>query len=894
MLSVLLKRIIASLLLILVVAPLSARVRHGSAFVGASKRSVINSNSLAIPNFAMLNMIQQNSFGPIGANWYTQTGMNWNSAILDGNGYCSTVLSTSCGGAGLNNSFGGGISYASSSNYSGQYILDGVGTCVFSNILNGSPTFTTISTTNASQASNGSWNLSGGSGSFKVTFTYTGPLLANNEFYISSNDPTNYCKSLRVYRNDGVDNVDINNGLFFRRPFLTSQLNLLPSYWRTLDWENTNQNQAMLWSNRALPGTGTGYVSLTGETWNASCAYTDTSNPSTNAWTITGVGGCTTTNMQNGELVVARFMQAQVRASNVSISSITNGAGCGGSQGEIATSSAHGFNANDIVIIPNMITGMTQLNLVPLKVATVVDSTHFCISTQTGTPINVSTYGAYSAGGCPLNGCAVTSYATLQVGTGSDRTAYPMFWADGTFPVSTYAPIAANSYSWFVFDKSIGIYDITGTFHAGVWRGVPAGGSNNASAYTPGMAAEIVAKFFIELNALSPAHPISPWVHIHAGGLLPMDADYTTGNDWTGNYINTLLNGNGSWAGIPSVDSLIDEYANETWNSNYSGPYLATRGFIRWGIFDENSFASLRSMLMVSDGKSFTSSNPRVKYVMGMFSTFGTTGPNVVRLYGNTYTLTDPLNVGGLATMAVHDYAAMAAYVYDSTGTAPLSTLSASWVSHIGNSVAQATDTANYMTYVTGTSSQQESINYYALNIMPQFATAMATTFPGKQIIGYEGGWNTQIPIDGTGYLTTSGTSVTFLTGSCPSGDFIISPNIPAMTTVTVSGSSGTLANSSTGTSEEYYGCYSQNNEFLLYVKQSAAWASAWMLYFNAFNSNPNAAAPADFIQLDQPNFVEWGHAWPASYGWGALTTEYQNLDAAWGAMVTRNATFPH
>src|SRR6266849_2411190 len=88
---------------------------HGD--IGASKRSVINSNTLDIFNFAFIDHFkQQDAWGPASAIWLT--GTNWNSSILDSNGYPNNAANGRV--------FGGGIRIASSSNYSGQYIFDGV------------------------------------------------------------------------------------------------------------------------------------------------------------------------------------------------------------------------------------------------------------------------------------------------------------------------------------------------------------------------------------------------------------------------------------------------------------------------------------------------------------------------------------------------------------------------------------------------------------------------------------------------------------------------------------------------------------------------------------------------------------------------------------------------
>jgi len=338
----------------------------------------------------------------------------------------------------------------------------------------------------------------------------------------------------------------------------------------------------------------------------------------------------------------------------------------------------------------------------------------------------------------------------------------------------------------------------------------------------------------------------------------------------------------------------IIENSNETWNGGFNqSPYLARRGLYRWptdGFTDFGSFASLRSMVMVSDIKAAFPGDPILKFAMGMFSTFGNSGVNTTRIAGSSFTLTDALNPIALATMAVHDYLAQAAYVSTNDVTAGLATLTTTWVGNIGNPTAQEANCASYVSFIQGPQSTNETLDYYGLNILPAFVSAISS-YPGTQVIGYEGGWDHDVPSSGNGFLTlTSGNAAFTYTGSFPSGDYIIadgvSDGVSTFVTATGSAGSGTLSSPATATRTVAFESYSAQSMFLRAAKKSTAWSNAWIGYFNLFNSNAKAAMPADFIDVNP----RWGHIWPSSYGTAfTSSTEYTTQDKAWQAMQSRN-----
>jgi hypothetical protein len=82
---------------------------------------------------------------------------------------------------------------------------------------------------------------------------------------------------------------------------------------------------------------------------------------------------------------------------------------------------------------------------------------------------------------------------------------------------------------------------------------------------------------------------------------------------------------------------------------------------------------------------------------------------------------------------------------------------------------------------------------------------------------------------------------------------------------------------------------YDASNLFLRACKRSQAWADAYISWFNAFNTDPAFAMPADFITLDD----RWGHCWPDAYDTQfTSSTAYANMDKAWLALAARNAGF--
>jgi hypothetical protein len=242
---------------------------------------------------------------------------------------------------------------------------------------------------------------------------------------------------------------------------------------------------------------------------------------------------------------------------------------------------------------------------------------------------------------------------------------------------------------------------------------------------------------------------------------------------------------------------------------------------------------SLRSMIMVQDilGASQGFPRSRLKFILGGWGTKGTTAGEVnqLRMDGTTYVLTDPLNVGGVTPISVHDSLCWAAY-FDIGGssweTTNLATIVASWVAHAGDATAQEADCANYVAGFENTgASGNETVYRYRDVLLPAYASGLISR--GKTTIMYEGGWNRD----------------------------------------NVSGGA------------------TDTNNFLSAVKKSNAWAQKLRGFFDTFDATAGADAPADYIQTS----ARWGHVSPDSYASAVNNVEWSGLDFAWVNAGLRN-----
>jgi hypothetical protein len=455
------------------------------------------------------------------------------------------------------------------------------------------------------------------------------------------------------------------------------------------------------------------------------------------------------------------------------------------------------------------------------------------------------------------------------------------------------------SYMTFNFDKTIsGKFNTAGVPTMGAWiaRGAAAGTQDPPNI---GIPPEIIGTIMNELNAAS-TKTIDCWCPMPNASLLSMDPDYSSGENYVTNFTNLLLNGSGgSYPGLNPAIKLFVENSNETWaGTPPNTQYYAFRGMFRYpgtNIGSVNSYSTLRSQIMVRDMKAAFPNHPRIKYVMGGQGALGYTGSNVVRTEGDSFTLNDVLNPSHIKPMTEHDYFAIAAYI-DPASTATLAANAATWVSHIGNLAAQEADCAVFVNNQMRDGAGEQIAKY--IGTLPGYKAGIYVPFGGKQLIGYEGGWNYSIAKTYSSIATvTSGSNVitNINDGGTPTtiNGYAVGPGISdGLTTLRkVTASAPGQCTFSGGTASIsgniWLEIYPETALFLRACKRSQAWADAYISWFNAHNSDPAYAMPADFVLLDD----RWGHCVPDAYDVQfTSTTGYANMDKAWLAIAARNA----
>jgi hypothetical protein len=775
-----------------------------------SKRSVINMNQTAFYyEYAFIDHIKSSiQFGGPGNSspWNTVGGPVWGQNIdADGWPNYSTVTINK-------RATFGGILIPASSNFAGPYTIDGFGS---GTITLSAGSWTLGAATGVSLSTNTLTVTDQGVGvRWTAQLTYSGSrgIIGLNANVIDPLNTGKFLRDVRWYRT--ADASDLAAGKVFRSPWKQTYVDWCPSALRFMNWTGGNDCKLNRFENRTLPS----YASYTGNyNWVAGPKYGETTG--TNQIVLAAVTG-TTASMQHGEMAICRITNSTVRqgtftGGNVdrTVQAISNAAT------PVVQCNSHGFNSGDTVV--HFITaGMTKLHQFPCTI-TVTDANHYNI-----TNFNSTSAGTFTAG-------TVNQYISLQVGSGSDRTAYPVIFSNGTTYASAFGDgyIVAGDYKTFYFDKTISAQtDGSGNLVYGVWifnqNGVDKG-------HEGGIPLEVCTALVNELNAMSPVRPIHMWVTVPHWAMLSSDSDYSAGSNYAVKTADVVLSGANGFSGLDSTCYLFIEYSNETWNNAAAFPqatYLARRGQCRSGaawvattITDYASMVGLRSYLMAKDIQAAFPGNSRIKYVLAGQGTLGIAGGtmNYLRVHGTTAMLTDSLNPGGAEPMSVHDFFAWAAYVYndDSNATYSLATCTTAWLAAGSDPVAKE---AAYALYVQGikTFGGTQTIDQYYGTLMPSYASAMVAL--GKQTMMYEGGWDHAIA------------------GSA------------------------------------------DNISFLTACKQSQSWATALKNAQDTFNSVNGAIMPADYIQID----ARWGHADPDLYSGGV---EGAALDLAWLALGTRN-----
>jgi hypothetical protein len=887
-----------------------------------SKRSVINIGFISAFNYAFINhyLSGDGSTSMFGTSFATTTP-TW-MQVIDAQGWPNTP-----GVSGL--SFGGSIRIPSSSNFSRNYVITWSGD---GEVVIGGGTWSEVSLVNATRVSNGRYRNTAGLVP-KITVTVSGltsgPNLLGVQFL--STDPNStgaYLKNFKFYR--AADETDLLAGKIFRQAYKQYLVNLNPSALRFMDWLGGNRNLNNRFENRTLPGAG-GYGSLTN--WVASPAYGNATFTAANQYTLPAVStGArqTTASMVHGEIATCRIGTGMVRAGARAIAAITNA-----NPGQV-TSFAHGLNSGDVMSIA---TSLAKLNLLPCTI-TVVDADHFTLGVDTTsfgtfTPIDTETGSTTSGGntitGLPstalinLNqGVAVTGpgippgtyvgsktsstigmvdafgnpvsatatgggtffftktfanqFATLQVGSGNDRTPYPVMFADGQTYASNFASayIALHDYKTFYFDKTIsGQNNSSGNPVFGVWIFNDLGAANGHDGNVP---IEICTALVNEINALAisqgVSNPIHMWMNIPVWGLSSMDPDYSAASNWAVNAVDVVINPSSTirtsgYSALVNNASLVVEDSNETWNTGGSAfsqtPYLAQRGFLRWpstsSPSDFASMYSLRSTVMARDVKAAFPGNARLKFSLGAqgFPGYSNGNLNNLRAVGTTSYLTDSLVVSGSFGTPISNHDAMHhasyfdppdSYFNTTTGTLCCTDDNAMFngldnrPNGGGNYLGAANPTqalTNFVAQVVSGSGQ--SCNGYCNPASPtagldqQFASAMVSF--GKISIQYEGGtdWDP---------VRSGGAFQTFLTAAI----------------------------------------------------NSSQWSSAQIAYFNATSSLTGTGMPSVYLMISDGNGQgqpdqRWAYASPDAYASGTEGQALLNCPV-WVAMGARNQALPN
>jgi hypothetical protein len=770
------------------------------------KRSSMNMNFFGYEYAFIDHMKSGVQFGPgTGATWLATGGPLWTQNI-DSDGwpaYSTAVINKS---ASL-----GAVRLPDSTNFAGPYTIDGFGS---GTITLSTGTWTLGSATGVTKASNTLTVTDQGSGvrwTAQLTYSGTRQTIGVNAPTVDPLNTGKFIRQVRFYRTE--DATDLTNGNVFRAPWKQIYVDLNPSFIRFMNWFGDNDARICRFENRTLPS----HASYSGNyNWVTGPRYGETTG--TNQYLVAAVTG-TSSSMQHGEICQTRITNTVARVPAFSGGTSVNRTITGITKANPGSVNAvaHGFNTGD-KIVHLISAGMTQLDRIVCTI-TVTDADNYTIG------INTTAFTTFTAGTC-------NQYLSLQVGSGSDRTDYPIVFNDGWTIASNYGTgyIVAGDAKTFYFDKSIfAIKDAAGTPIYGVWL-FPGNGSDLG--HKGGVPLEICTACINELNAMS-ADPIGMWINIPHWALLSSDSDYTAASNLAVKSVDVVINGANGYAALTSAANLIVEYSNETWNTAgaafYQSPYLSRRGLARWGSgltssSDAVSYCSLRSYLMCKDIQAAfpRASFPRIKYVLGFWGSQGIAlnGHNYQRTHGNTAILTDVLNPSAEKPISVHDYAAYAAYIYndDTNATYSLATCETAWTA-AADAVAKEAVCATYVQGMQTFGGSQTFDNYYG-TLLPAYATAMGAL--GKEIIMYEGGW-----------------------------DRIIS---------------GTAA---------------QQN-FLKAAKTSRAFANALRKALNTYDTTSNAQYPADYIALDS----RWGHAPNDFYGNGV---EGGALDLAWTFMGLRN-----
>jgi hypothetical protein len=469
---------------------------------------------------------------------------------------------------------------------------------------------------------NGNWtNVFGKSARIIANVTgFSGPALIAFTFN-ASGGLGGFPRNVKIYRL--ADEADMLAGNVFRSAFKQQIVNSGCGAVRTMNWLGGVNVHEYRFEHRQLPSSP-GYG--VGANWTASPRYSDASvsgSLMTVAAVTTGLKQ-TPASMMHGEIATFRPLSTPpARNGKIAVSSISNG--------PIPSVHApkHGFVEGDRVIHSTS-SGMTELDRVPVTVH-VVDADNYTI-----TNFDTTSAGAFTKGFACID-------IGLQVGSGNDRTTYPVVFG-GVEPAGTFGNyIQRYVYNTYYFDKNVNGYgDGTGGYHRGAWV------FNNlfGGTHWGGCPLEIISKLIIELNALSPK-PIHLYVCFPYKGLLSVDPDYSAGSNFAANGLDVLWDGANGYPGIKSGAPnamIFVECGNEWWNfGTENAQYNAWAAFSRWSAAGRTLFCDwqmLRAVTQARDIRARGLTDPRIKHVFGLWAAVGMSrggfGANYEKIFGSS------------------------------------------------------------------------------------------------------------------------------------------------------------------------------------------------------------------------------------------------------------------
>lgn len=708
--------------------------------------------------------------------------------------------------------------------------------------------------------------------------TYTFALVSNPGAITGTITYVAYCTNIAIYRR--ADEVDFmptavgGNGLLYRAPFKQAMANLNPAFIRFLSYDTVNNNNICRFENRSAPSKAGGNIN-----WTAGPAYGKSSGA--NVITLaasTGTPGnsqTTPASMVHGEVAQCLISNSMTRAGKFAISAITKA-----NPGQVTTTLTHGYSTGDVIQLVcgksaatgNPYTGMVELNFVPVTI-TVIDANNFTIG------IDTTLFTTFVAGSPVAYCCA---YVTMQVGSGNDRTAYPVLDATGANPVGANTFTTAfvgSTYVSFVFDKNIAGVRSAGTtlnWTMGAWvvAGTGSATPGNPSTLQAGMPIEYMTAFMIEVNKLSQS-PIHMWLGVPHRGLAPVDPDYSTSSDWALNAVSIVMAGANGYKGLVgnTSASLICEFSNETWNALFfQTAYMAFLNYIRNGsaTSDVSTMSALRSTIMA---RNITNNSPyrsRVKLTLGVQGLAGYAAPNTNRLTGSgTNYFSDAWNTwqGGLTPINQHDACNPATY-FDPTSTYTNTTIGTGTFIDDSAMFNGADNSGNGGGNYTGAANPTQAIANFVANSVTQGATG---SFGGQTIANYCSQSN-----------PSAGLIAQYATQMALINRFVIQYE------------GGTDWNTAVGSGIGSHTITSGDNLFLEAVLQSQAWATAQAQFFNNCATLASVGPSTIFNYLSvSASAPRWAYMWPDTYSGGVEGGAF-TASPMWTTLGARNQALPN